>query len=171
MRNGDKTSFFLQYNLWMKQEMIYWTNHEKCQKIKSHGGDQAIENYLYYTGKFNHLDPVVNYPRMGIVNTAGVVGAGIAGWEYKRDKLFGKENKDMTSMLLPPNSTSWLSPLFDLVDAQGYFLDLDGSRSRVIHQFDRFGNSLHEWMAETNTFYDSGENNPAVKGKKKMKKK
>ena len=37
----------------------------------------------------------------------------------------------------------WLPEEYGLVDEQGFFVEPDGTRSRVIHQFDRFG--LHYW--------------------------
>jgi hypothetical protein len=40
----------------------------------------------------------------------------------------------------------WIGPEFDLVDSKGFFLDYDGSRSRVIHQFDRFREKIHPWL-------------------------
>jgi len=34
----------------------------------------------------------------------------------------------------------WLGKQYgDYIDDEGYFLDLDGKRSRVVHQFDRWG--------------------------------
>jgi hypothetical protein len=44
----------------MYQEMKHWMTEEKCW-FKSHGGDQAIMNYLYYTGRFDHLDPKIYF--------------------------------------------------------------------------------------------------------------
>jgi len=52
------------------------------------------------------------------------------------------------------NEIRWIGEHFNLVDDEGYFTQIDGSRSRVIHQFDRFGrfnnHGLNNWLKRPN---------------------
>mmetsp|Transcript_58587 Transcript_58587/g.143294 ORF Transcript_58587/g.143294 Transcript_58587/m.143294 type:complete len:320 (+) Transcript_58587:280-1239(+) len=146
----------------MYHEMIYWMTADQCTKIKSHGGDQAIMNYLYYTGKFDELRPEINWPRNGIVNTVGVRGIELTKQDYRSGKAI-KEAFNVTKSKAKKfsvydsgeNKTSWLAPWLDLVDKEGFFIDLDGTRSRVVHQFDRFGDkSFQNWLA-SGAVYDT----------------
>ena len=58
------------------QEMRQWMIDPNCF-FKSHGGDQAIMNFLFYSGKFDALNPHINMPRDGQVNTVGYIGSKI----------------------------------------------------------------------------------------------
>eukprot|EP00041_Stephanoeca_diplocostata_P028997 m.844689 g.844689 ORF g.844689 m.844689 type:complete len:71 (-) comp23475_c0_seq36:1432-1644(-) len=41
----------------------------------------------------------------------------------------------------------WLDPKLNLTDDEGYITNLDGSRSGMVHQFDRFGHPFpREWL-------------------------
>ena len=40
----------------------------------------------------------------------------------------------------------WLSPEYDLTDEQGFFVDFNGERSFVVHQYDRFGQPVDQWL-------------------------
>lgn len=40
----------------------------------------------------------------------------------------------------------WIGPEYDMVDNEGFFLDYDGQRSRVVHQYDRFRDKIHPWL-------------------------
>ena len=146
----------------MYHEMIYWMTADQCNKIKSHSGDQAIMNYLYYTGKFGDLHPEVNWPRNGIVNTVGVRGIELTKQDFRSGKAIKeafnvtkKKAKKFSVYESGENATSWLAPWLDLVDQEGFFIDLDGTRSGVVHQFDRFGDkSFQKWL-ESGVLYDT----------------
>jgi hypothetical protein len=46
-----------------------------------------------------------------------------------------------------PKRKNWLGLHYGLTDDQGYFLNYNLlNRSFVIHQYDRYGNSLGDWM-------------------------
>lgn len=123
----------------MYQEMKLWQSVDQCF-FKNHGGDQAIQNYLYYSGAFDHLQPQTFMPRNGIVNTVGRLGKVLLDVSYKRYKQFGTRGFDGA------DEKTWIGNHFDVTDGEGYFIDLDGGRSRVVHQFDRFGPSLSDWL-------------------------
>jgi hypothetical protein len=44
------------------------------------------------------------------------------------------------------HNKSWIGTHFDITDSIGYFIQNDGTRSRVIHQWDRFGSKLGNWL-------------------------
>jgi len=46
-----------------------------------------------------------------------------------------------------PERGLWLPVAFDLTDEQGYFIDYNGERSRVVHQYDRFGVPFDDWVS------------------------
>jgi len=53
---------------------------------------------------------------------------------------------------------SWIGEHYQLVDEEGYFTRLDGIRSPVIHQFDRFGahgsRHLNDWIKKAGLWWD-----------------
>ena len=126
----------------MYEEMKLWMITDTCY-FESHGGDQAIMNYLYYDKRFNELDPHVFMARHnGIVNTVGRVGHMVSKANHRGYKSYTGEF---------PN---WLMFHLDMTDEQGYFIEYDGSRSRVIHQWDRFGLHLQHWLDKPGYIYD-----------------
>lgn len=145
---ADRQSM-LRYLDIMYQEMKYWSVTPACLEIKSHGGDQAIMNYLYHSGAFAGLNPQIHRPRDGIVNTVGVWGYKIAVDYYQQRK------KDPTkTRFLGADNKTWIGTSFDLTDEHGYFIDLDGKRSRVVHQYDRFGLQLENWVNKNLIYKD-----------------
>jgi hypothetical protein len=144
----------LEYLEIMHQEMTAWMKDPKCCCNKMNGDDQSIHNYLYYTGKFPFAIAIKN--RMGIVHTVGKQAAEI----YKAHERALKRNlgdKDLARVVPFPGTEKWknpwLGPEFDLVDNEGFFLDYDGSRSRVVHQWDRFRDKIQPWL-QTNGLFD-----------------
>ena len=133
----------LEYMTIMYHEMKHWMTEEKCF-FKSHGGDQAIMNYLYYTGKFNHLNPQIFWPQNGIVNTVGTLGVGNAKVRFR-----SKVNTYPGSSRM-----SWAGAHIGLINHRGFFTELDGSLSRVVHQYDRFGNQFIDWFDKKSQLYD-----------------
>ena len=51
------------------------------------------------------------------------------------------------------NGNQWCGE-YPVCDKDGYFIENDGSRSRVIHQYDRYGTPLYEWMVKNPYFKD-----------------
>ena len=128
----------------MYEEMLEWMKDEKCWSRKA-GGDQAIHNYLFYTGRFDHLDPQVYDPREEIVNTVGAKGIMIARMHAELNG--GKRAaRKIPYYETEPEKGRWLPRQFDLTDDQGYFIDYNGERSRVVHQYGRFGSHVNAWI-------------------------
>jgi len=128
----------------MYEEMVQWMEDKNCWSKKA-GGDQAIHNYLYYTGRFDHLKPKVFYPREEIVNTVGARGVAFSKYHFTSNK--GKKNiHQIPYAQSDPKKGTWLPLAFDLTDEDGYFIDNSGERSRIVHQYDRFGTHVEEWL-------------------------
>lgn len=128
----------------MYEEMREWMKDENCWSKKA-GGDQAIHNYLYHTGRFDALLPTVYDPREGIVNTVGAKGTALS--KMHREIYRDVENGNKKPFpFANPKSGKWLSLEYDLTDKNGYFIDYNGERSRVIHQYDRFGDHFDPWL-------------------------
>lgn len=131
----------------MYEEMQEWMKDKNCWNKKA-GGDQAIHNYLYYTGRFDHLKPQVYDPRESIVNTVGAKGVAISKMHIRT-----MDDKDRPAHKLPhvmsdPEKGRWLPTAYDLTDEKGYFIDYNGERSRVVHQYDRFGVHAEDWVKQ-----------------------
>jgi len=131
----------------MYEEMVEWMKDDKCWSKKA-GGDQAIHNYIFYSGGFDNLNPKVFDPREEIVNTVGAKGVAISRLHVRQS-----EGKDLPAHKLPyvmsqPEQGMWLPKEFELTDEQGYFIDYNGERSRVVHQYDRFGVHAEEWVKQ-----------------------
>jgi len=127
----------------MYDEMVEWMKDENCWSKKA-GGDQAIHNYLYYTKRFDHLHPQVYDPREEIVNTVGAKGVAISRMHTKINQ--GRAAHKIAYVGTDPNRGRWLPREFDLTDDQGYFIDYNGERSRIVHQYDRFGSHASDWI-------------------------
>jgi len=129
----------------MYDEMKRWLSDPKC-RFKTLADDQSIHNWLFYN---NDLPNAVAIPnRDGIVNTVG----------FEIDKIFQKKNEHFAAQGMTENKAysqpfegssekTWISSsIYGLTDEEGYFTDNDGSRSRVIHQWDRGAWPLIQWM-------------------------
>lgn len=143
---GDRKSMISFFNI-MYNEMKLWMITDQCY-FNSHGGDQAIMNYLYYANNFTTNDIVTTTiypPRVGTVNTVGVLGLKISKQHHKDKTKMGVTSHKITPFSGADDKT-WLGLHLDQTDEFGYFIDFDGTRSRVIHQFDRFGPNLEDWI-------------------------
>ncbi len=106
----------------MHQELVVWASQDDCRLVNREGGDQAVHNYIYYTGKLPAATQVIPFRSSGVVNTVAVWG-----------KLLEEQLRNHS------DSIKWDQIWkFNVTDRQGYFLESDGSRSRTVHQFDRF---------------------------------
>lgn len=144
----------LQYLKAMHDEMLEWMAHSQC-RFNGNGDDQAIHNYLFYSGKLPFAKAIPN--RVGIVHTAGKQGALVLKANKQYLKGDSSQNdpawKDHAPMRCQQN---WLDPVFDLTDDEGFFLDHDGQRSAVVHQYDRFGPLLYEyWLNRFSNLTDN----------------
>jgi len=139
----------LQYLSTMHAEMKEWMLDSKCCCNGMNGDDQSIHNYLFYTGKMPFATAVPN--RMGRVNTPGVQGS--IAWEEKLNmyKSLGDNDSEARERPYPgadKDTGRWIGMGYGLTDEKGYLTNLDGSRSRVVHQFDRFRWPLAEWVTK-----------------------
>ena len=71
---------------------------------------------------------------------------GLTKVKLKKEK--GLSHNDAFHTPLPgANDRTWISTdIFELTDEDGFFTDYDGTRSRVVHQWDRAGQPLVLWM-------------------------
>ena len=134
----------------MEKEMNVWMNDKKCH-FKLSGDDQAIHNYLYYSGQLPFAKAIPN--RMGIVHTVGYIASVIR--EKHRDRMEAKnmsesEPYDGTT----PGTKPWITQEYDLTDEEGYILDFDGKKSAVVHQYDRFGVPIDLWLEQASGLVD-----------------
>jgi len=147
-------------------EMNVWMESPKCCCFETNGDDQSMHNYMYYSGMLDGVTGGVTAVknRDGLVNTVGAMGALIAN-THRREKnklraamdhekpndghddpydLSVEEQEDGED----GKSKNWLGLHYGLTDAKGYFTQFDGSRSFVVHQWDRFGHEFPHWMRE-----------------------
>jgi len=141
----------LDYLETMHLEMVDWMKDPNCCCNPINGDDQSIHNYLFYTGRFSHAQAIKN--RIGTVHTVGHQATLIfRAHEASLARDFPHNyTKDMAykipfSATSTDQSKSWLGIEYDLVDEEGYFLNYDGSRSRVVHQYDRFRSQIKPWL-------------------------
>ena len=50
----------------------------------------------------------------------------------------------------------WIGEKYNITDNDGWFTEADGTKSRVVHQFDRFGKPYLNWMNKHSYFRDQG---------------
>lgn len=119
-------------------EMQVWISTDKC-RFFTVGDDQSIHNWLFYTGKI--ANAVAIPIREGIVNTIGheaslIFEAHIAnGLAQNFTESYARHVMDLKGA----TSKSWIGPEYGLTDEDGFFTNKDGSRSPMVHQFDRLG--------------------------------
>jgi hypothetical protein len=131
-------SAMLEYLRVMHKEMDEWMNDPKCCCIPMNGDDQSMHNYLYYTGKLDHIAVAIPN-RMGLVHTIGAIGSLILNaHQVQKRKPFDLDEH---------GSGGWLGLQYGLTDKEGYIVDYNGERSFVVHQYDRFGPRFYiDWL-------------------------
>ena len=138
----------------MYEEMKVWINDPKC-RFDINGDDQSMHNYLYYSGQLPFATAIANR-HGGIVNTVGFEGANL--WKAKVADLMGRYNLTQGVAADRPyfgaSDKSWIGQKFKVTDTEGFFTEFDGSRSRVIHQYDRFGSPLGRWLKKQAFYVD-----------------
>jgi hypothetical protein len=134
----------------MQAEMDEWMNDPKCCCFQTNADDQSMHNYLFYSGKLDHIAVAIPN-RMGLVNTVGSIAAMI--WEQhvdqkKRELEAAGKNSDDAHMepFASEGEENWLGLHYGLTDKEGYFVNFDGKRSFVVHQIDRFGVGYNHWL-------------------------
>lgn len=129
--------------------MKKWISDPKCH-FPNNGDDQSIHNYLFYTHQLHNAKAIP--PRTGIVNTVGVDGSNIN--KQVEEKGGGLRHRTAYDNV---KDGGWIGDVdfldYALTDDEGYFINVDGKRSRVIHQYDRFGSPLSVWL-DKNVFND-----------------
>jgi hypothetical protein len=158
----------------MEYEMNIWMSSEICCCFKTNGDDQSIHNYIYYNHQLDVVDGGVKAipNRYGLINTVGAQGSLILDSHINSKKIYykaknetNKNNKNIEDRAYDDpfdlsrdekgkdlhsnhkDRKNWLGLQYGLTDDQGYFLNYNTlNRSFVIHQYDRFGHSLRDWI-------------------------
>lgn len=126
----------------MIREMEEWAQNPKC-RFNTVGDDQSIHNYLFYTGQFPYAKAIPH--RTGIVHTVGVEGSILyKGHVALVENQPGPKVDPSSQKYAGANDRKWIRS--ELIDEDGRFTNLDGTRSRVVHQFDRFGAPFQRWL-------------------------
>jgi hypothetical protein len=137
----------LKYLEIMYEEMKDWISHPRC-RFNMNGDDQSIHNHLFYSGQLPFATANENR-RGGIVNTAGFEGAQLVKQHSATMRArHGITHGDaMWKAFDGASGKRWIGAEFNICDDEGYFTEFDGSRSRVVHQWDRFGRPyINLWL-------------------------
>ena len=144
------------------KEMDVWMRSPKCCCFSINGDDQSMHNYLYYSGMLDGVTGGVHNVknRDGLVNTVGAMGSLIHNsHREQKNKLRvarndsnqdggGAEPYDIAFDEEKDHNKNWLGLHYGMTDSEGFFTQYDGSRSFVIHQFDRFGHQYLDWLQD-----------------------
>jgi hypothetical protein len=141
----------------MVNEMRIWMWDPKCCCNKMNGDDQSIHNYLYYTGRLPYATAQKN--RVGLVHTIGSQGAMLFNAKRKRNMQELNMTQRAASIKAYTSDADeaeglWLGLEHDLTDAQGFFIDFNGERSFIVHQYDRFGLPVEKWLDDKSGLRD-----------------
>ncbi|CAB9518955.1 expressed unknown protein [Seminavis robusta] len=155
---SSKKEDMLDYLDSMHAEMNAWSQDPKCH-FEINGDDQSIHNYLFYTNKLgSKANAIPN--RMGIVNTVGALARAVKEDHMAYTKERGVHHSE--AQVFPYRGTKfnltegrWVAENFRLTDPKGFFSNLDGTRSCVVHQYDRFGYQLERWLQKYSGLLDS----------------
>jgi hypothetical protein len=102
---------------------------------------------LFYTNQLPFAKAIPN--RQGIVNTVGVEGS--IHFKAKREKFMAEGMLQGDAGKHPyPGATdrTWIGSDYGVANADGLFTQEDGTVSRVIHQFDRYGVGYTIWLGQ-----------------------
>ena len=143
------------------EEFDDWKTKPKC-RTGLIGDDQSIHNYLYYS---NRLKNVIAIPhRTGPIHVVGYQAARI--FEEAQDAAKAKSNNTNSQ---PSRNfyveddmwQKWLPEKYGLLEEKtGMIVNLDGSPSSQVHQYDRFGPLIDGWfevMDKKDWSYNSGK--------------
>lgn len=128
----------------MYEEIKDWVRNPKCTF-----SDQSLHNYLFYSGQLPFATSVENQAG-GMVNTVFYAArqineqhaARMAELHPEAEIPDGpKEERNGKAQKFPfegADGMRWVGAK-DLIDDEGFFIEADGSRSRAVHKYDRFG--------------------------------
>jgi hypothetical protein len=142
----------------MYEEMKVWLSDPKC-RFRSLADDQSIHNWLFYNGDLEDAIAVKN--REGIVHTVGFEADLVFSGHIK--KLMAEKNMTRDEAFNTPlaggeSDRTWISSeIYGMTDEDGFFTNFDGSRSRVVHQWDRAGYGFQKWMVRQDFLKDRGQ--------------
>jgi hypothetical protein len=140
----------------MHAEMKAWSVDPECQ-FGFNGDDQSIHNYLYYSGQLP-FGPAWPNRAGGTVHTVGKEAGEIQTKHIKEmQKLHPKMTKGQAKNLPFPGAVKGkylLGLEYNLTNTDGWFTEFDGSKSRVIHQWDRFGPNVGSWLSQQDFVQD-----------------
>lgn len=147
----------LKYFEVMHAEMKAWSVDPECQ-FGFNGDDQSIHNYLHYSGQLPFAGAAWPNRAGGIVNTVGVEAsnifeAQIADVQKTFLETHGGEELERGEASNKPypgavKGKHLLGLQFNLTNEEGWFTEFDGTKSRVIHQWDRFGTQMDAWLKD-----------------------
>eukprot|EP00041_Stephanoeca_diplocostata_P029528 m.874652 g.874652 ORF g.874652 m.874652 type:complete len:400 (-) comp23576_c0_seq18:306-1505(-) len=129
----------LTYFAAMDAEFRAWISDPKC-RFDLVGDDQSIHNYLFYTGKLPEAVAIKH--RTGPIHVVGIQADQVYHEHVSKFKAQGKDQGFANRNRYygkDGDTRQWLDPKYRLTDDEGYILQLDGTRSPQVHQFDRFG--------------------------------
>mmetsp|Transcript_17118 Transcript_17118/g.35349 ORF Transcript_17118/g.35349 Transcript_17118/m.35349 type:complete len:354 (+) Transcript_17118:265-1326(+) len=144
-------------------EMNTWMESPRCCCFETNGDDQSMHNYLFYS---NALDGVAGGAeavknRNGLVHTVGAQASLVFQTHDRNQKLLRTALGDPARPVERSHHASfdlsegedagdgrrnWLGLHYGMTDHEGYLVDFDGSRSFVVHQYDRFGPAYTDWL-------------------------
>lgn len=132
----------LKYLEIMYQEMKVWIEDPRC-RFNINGDDQSIHNHLFYSGQLPFATSIVNRAG-GIVNTIGHHASLLYQAHFKQ---FDEET---TRPISYPgaNERTWFGTEYGLTNEDGLLVEFDGSVSKVVHQWDRFGAPYINWLQD-----------------------
>jgi hypothetical protein len=145
----------------MQDEMMEWMADPACCCFPDHGEDQSIHNYIFYhTDRLSHLAPRAIPNGMGLVLNAGMPGHHIRHSHLtakqaslpddRKDEAWDIEYDGINETTANNTSgrRSWIGTQYGWTDSEGFFIDRNGERSFVVHQYDRFGHHLLRWIED-----------------------
>jgi hypothetical protein len=142
----------LRYLEIMYQEMKVWIEDPKC-RFNINGDDQSIHNYLFYSGRFPFATSIANR-QGGIVNTVGAFASTL--FRTVLEPLIHAKNGTGSVQYPGASAGTWIGTEFGITNEDGLLIELDGSVSRVIHQFDRFCYPYERWLYKQPWAHDNG---------------
>jgi Glycosyltransferase family 17 len=147
----------LEYLELMYREMKVWIEDPKC-RFNINGDDQSIHNYLYYTDQLPVGTRSMPHRQGGIVNTIGHYAAQLFRQHIRPLVDQAAARNGTTKGIRYPGATqaSWIGLEYGLTNEHGLLIESDGSVSRVVHQWDRFGTPYLDWLQEQDWVRDTG---------------
>ena len=179
---GTRLAILKYLDIMYNEMKVLWISAgTKCHFPEIPGGDQAIHNYLYYTGQipfatvYSNRGGISNGRRVddrssntnnthhsSIVHTVGARANKILLNHAMKHNLSSLPQNQMIQQAkeipfvtdtINSSTTSWIGSEYQITNTQGYFVENDGiTISRVIHQYDRFGPNLVNWLYKQHTF-------------------